>query len=112
MKIFSFFFFFLIIFNEFECKSQYSFINQYTNFGTPRSKGHFCTQLSDGSFLIAASGYDETFQDTNLFILKLNSMGDTIWTKSYNFSNEPEIPTYVLATEDSGFMVTGNKFIL
>ena len=110
-KILLFSFIFFII-RSTESIGQNSFVSRFANFSGSGTKAYSCTQSSDDNFLIAAKGYNTSIQDTDLFILKLNALGDTIWTKYYNFLNTPEIPHHILATADSGFIVTGDNFIM
>ena len=110
-KILLFSFIFLFI-RSTELIGQNSFVSRFANFSGSGTKAYSCTQSSDENFIVAAYGCNTSIQDTDLFILKLNSLGDTIWTKFYNFLSTPEIPHHILATADSGFIVTGDNFIM
>ena len=110
-KILLFSFIFLFI-RSTESIGQNSFVSRFANFSGSGTKAYSCTQSSDDNFIVAAYGCNTSIQDTDLFILKLNSLGDTIWTKFYNFLSTPEIPHHILATADSGFIVTGDNFIM
>jgi hypothetical protein len=101
---------FIIIFNN-ELLAQNSFVNQYTaNVST--LKGYSCVEAKDGTYLLAAFGFSVSALDDNLLILKMNGTGDTLWTKFYDLSIPEEIPRDIMATADSGFIVSGDGFIM
>ncbi len=65
--------------------------------------------LSDGSIIVSGT-VSKTGADRNGVILKLNSNGDSLWTKTYHFGN----PNYddcqlndLIVTDDGGFMGVG-----
>jgi hypothetical protein len=61
---------------------------------------------SDGGYLIAAMTRTTIAGDSDLFIVKTNSMGDIMWTKQYG-GNMPEYPNGMLALDDGGFFILG-----
>lgn len=64
---------------------------------------------SDGNLLIA--GKTESFgagSFGDIYLLKLNTDGDTIWTKSYPDPGQ-EFPTHLMETLDGNYLVTGNN---
>ena len=68
-------------------------------------------QTSDGGYIVAGHIYlyDDTtsiYGSTDYWILKLNSVGDTIWTKNYGGSNF-EYPQSIQQTLDGGYIVAG-----
>lgn len=52
-------------------------------------------ELADGSYLIAGFTNNQIFDDMDLYVLKVNSVGDTLWTKSYG-GPEPEYAYHIL----------------
>jgi hypothetical protein len=68
---------------------------------------------NDGNFIVAARShstqfhngmYDATITDT--YLLKINSNGDTLWTKNYGGINT-YAPTEIVATSDKNFFLIG-----
>ncbi|GEM_PF-1683900 len=62
-------------------------------------------QTSDGGY-IACGGIGQNFEDA--YIIKLNQMGDTIWTRSYGYSYR-DWASEIQPTSDGGFIVAGRK---
>jgi hypothetical protein len=65
-------------------------------------------QTSDGGYIVA--GYTDSFGAfyNNVWILKLDSLGDTLWAKTYG-EDVPEEAASIQHTTDSGYIVVGNK---
>jgi hypothetical protein len=64
---------------------------------------------SDGNLLIA--GKTESFGADSfgdIYLLKLNTSGDTLWTKRYADPDQ-EFPTNIMETSDGNYLVTGNN---
>jgi len=65
--------------------------------------GNVIEQTSDGGFIIA--GYGNTGNPMKFYLLKLNSNGDSLWSKYYgNYYSEAHA---LDVTEDNGFVITG-----
>jgi hypothetical protein len=65
-------------------------------------------QTIDEGFIVTGRGSD--WSNPNLILIKTNSMGDTIWTKSFNNLDDWNSWDYgwdVLQTDDMGFIVCG-----
>ena len=104
--------FFILFFVHLKMNAQYGFINQYSSLSGEAFKAYSCGQSADGNYLIAAYGYNPDALDSTLLILKIDNQGDTLWTRFYNISTAAEIPRHLLITADSGFVVTGDNFIM
>jgi hypothetical protein len=64
---------------------------------------------SDGNLLIA--GKTESFGAGSwgdIYLLKLNLNGDTLWTKSYPDSGQ-QFPTNLMESSDGNYLITGNN---
>jgi len=63
----------------------------------------------DGGFIVVGSRncYAPTFYD--IWVLKLDSYGDTMWTKTYGGSDS-EIGRSIAQTDDGGFIITGHTY--
>ena len=66
---------------------------------------------SDGNILI--SGKTESFgagSFGDIYLIKVNTNGDTLWTKSYpDQDQDQEVPFNLLETSDGGYLVTGTN---
>jgi len=68
--------------------------------------GYSVQQTSDGGYIIA--GYTESFGVglEDIYLIKTDSIGDTMWTKTYGGPSS-DYGAAVLQTLDNGFIVTG-----
>lgn len=82
-----------------------TFGSQYSDFGFDMIK------LRDGNFLIAGSiNYlDVNPQNADLFLLKINQNGDTIWTRQYEDLNYQEEARTLAEGPDSSLYISGSK---
>jgi hypothetical protein len=74
--------------------------------GTDLEWGSSISQTSDGGYIIA--GNTESFGAgmEDYYLLKINSNGDTIWTKTYGGTGS-DYGAAVLQASDQGFVMTG-----
>jgi|GEM_PF-633534 len=73
--------------------------------GSGKDEGYSIRQTNDGGYIIA--GLTESFGvGGNIYLIKTNSAGDTIWTKNYGGSGE-EFGFSVDLTDDGGYVVAG-----
>ncbi|MDD5571132.1 MAG: hypothetical protein PHD97_08245 [Bacteroidales bacterium] len=63
----------------------------------------------DGNFLIGGISYsDTTTAFCDIYLIKVNTNGDTIWTRTYPDSDQ-EIPFHLLETQNGEYLVTGTN---
>jgi hypothetical protein len=76
--------------------------------GTGNDVANSILQTSDGGYIVA--GYTESFGawHSNVWILKLDSSGDTLWAKTYG-QNYSEEAASIQHTTDNGYIVVGSK---
>ena len=70
--------------------------------------GYFVKQANDGNYFIAGTtnSYGGGFGN-NMYLLKLNAAGDSLWTKTYG-GNFEESATGLWATNDGGCILSGS----
>ncbi len=79
------------------------------NFGDSTDEfGYDVHETSDGHYLIAGSQYDLTSSNTKMYLLKLNTMGDTIWTRRYGGLFLSELKS-VWETTDGAYVLAGSS---
>ena len=66
-------------------------------------------QTSDGGYILAGSTSGLGASDQDLFLVRTNSIGDTLWTKRYG-SESFEDGGRVEITSDGGFMLIGYEY--
>jgi len=79
--------------------------NENSNF---TSSGKSIIETSDYGYLL--TGWKQNLNTTNtaLFIFKLNSLGDTLWTEYYDGYSWDE-GRFIIETQDMGFILTGSS---
>ncbi len=90
---------FLIFLSTTIC-SQITFQKAYGTAGV--EEGRYTDNAIGGGYFVAGeiSYFDSTSYDA--FIMKVNSVGDTLWTKIIGSNNQYEIPSSIKATSDGG----------
>jgi hypothetical protein len=75
--------------------------------------GFFVKETSDGGFIITGETgiSNEEYQAVALWLLRTNSDGDTLWTKTYGGENNGDlrIGLCVKEIDSGGYIVTGSK---
>ena len=72
----------------------------YRMYGAPEWVWGSCgRQTNDGGYIFLG-GYDD-FGNGQIYIIKTNSSGDTLWTKSYHGDR----PTFIEQTNDGGYII-------
>jgi hypothetical protein len=74
--------------------------------GTDYESGYSVRETSDGGYVV--SGYTGSFgvQGEDIYLLKTDSLGDTVWTRTYGgpfYENGPSVEV----TQDGGYIVAG-----
>ena len=70
-------------------------------------EGWSVQQTNDGGFIIGGWKRNTTPTDDNIYLIRTNSNGDTLWTKMYGDKNE-EYCNSIQQTDDDGFILVGN----
>ncbi|MBA3970911.1 MAG: T9SS type A sorting domain-containing protein [Bacteroidetes bacterium] len=74
--------------------------------GTNWDFAYSVQQTYDGGYIIAGGTYSSGNGSEDMYLVKTNSDGDTLWTKTYGGINDDEIKS-IKQTVDSGFIFTG-----
>jgi hypothetical protein len=63
-------------------------------------------QTDDGGFIVAGRTYSLGAGNRDYYLVKTNSLGDTLWTRTYGGSND-DWASSVQQTDDGGYVVSG-----
>lgn len=70
--------------------------------------GYSIEQTSDGGFIICGGTYSYGKGDEDYYLIKTNSLGDTLWTRTYGGIEKDEAKS-VVQTSDGGYAITGHS---
>ena len=68
--------------------------------------GNCVEQTTDGGYIICGGTYSFGEGDEDYYLIKTNSIGDTLWTKTFGGIKE-DIAKSVIQTTDGGYILTG-----
>lgn len=74
--------------------------------GTNWDFAYSIEQTTDGGYIIAGGTYSYGSGNEDMYLVKINSIGDTLWTKTYGGINEDEARN-VIQTSDGNYILTG-----
>jgi len=74
--------------------------------GSSLDRGYSVQQTSDGGYIIAGGTYSFGAGLSDVYLVKTNSSGDTLWTRTYGGSSEDQ-GWSVQQTSDGGFITAG-----
>lgn len=65
-------------------------------------------QMTDGGYILTGLTYSpSSWWDDDMYLIKANSTGDPLWTRTYGWFGTHEAGTSVQQTEDGGYIVAG-----
>ncbi|MDD5529505.1 MAG: T9SS type A sorting domain-containing protein [bacterium] len=74
--------------------------------GTSNDEGYFVQQTYDSGFIIVGYTYSFGAGDEDVYLIRTNSSGNTLWTKTFGGTG-PDCSNSVQQTKDGGFIITG-----
>jgi len=76
--------------------------------GSLEEKSNSVRQTSDGGYIM--TGYSQSFgvANENMYVVKTNSLGDTVWTNTYGKAGRYSRGRDIIQTVDGGYIVTGS----
>ena len=77
--------------------------------GTKDDLAYSVARNSDGGFIVAGVTYSFGAGTPNVYLLRIDSLGDTLWTRSYGGAN-PDLAHSARPTADSGFIICGTTY--
>jgi hypothetical protein len=76
--------------------------------GSGDDRGYSVQQTSDGGYIIAGYSFSFTASSfADVYLIKTNSGGDTLWSKTYGGANDDKV-FFVRQTSDGGYILTGS----
>jgi hypothetical protein len=69
-------------------------------------KGNFIAQTSDGGYVVIGSTTSFGAADTDIFVIKTDSLGNVLWSKIYGDYGQ-DIGEYIQETNDGGYAILG-----
>ena len=76
--------------------------------GAADNEGNSVQQTIDGGYIICGKGNGQSGSSSDLYLIKTNNNGDTLWTKLYGGSNN-ESGYSVQQTSDGGYIACGGR---
>lgn len=73
--------------------------------GVDKAKGNKILQTSDGGFIIGGSTYLNYWNENDMYVVRTNKSGDTLWTRTYGGSKADEC--FDMIAVDGGFVLAG-----
>lgn len=76
--------------------------------GAGTDVGNSIQKTSDGGYIIAGSMYAYGTGSSDVYLIKINAVGDTLWTKTYGSINGNEQGQVVKQSNDKGYILVGS----
>lgn len=81
-------------------------------FGTyDDDEGEAIAVCQDGTYILAGNVTNIYTGDNNVFLVRINLYGDTIWTRTYGIDYQDFYTYDMIQTFDQGFIITGYTYV-
>ena len=70
--------------------------------------GSYGTQTADGGYILTGHADDPVYTSTDIFLVKANSVGDTVWSKTYGDA-AVDLSSKVMELGNGDYIVCGNS---
>lgn len=87
-------------------KAQNTFEKMYG--GPLQESARSLAVLSDGFLILGHTTSHSAGTDTNVYIIRTNMNGDTLWTKMFGSSTQHDVGYTIAATKDGNFIIAGS----
>jgi hypothetical protein len=74
--------------------------------GANDHRGYTAFQTADGGYIVSGSTYSYGAGNLDIYLIKTNASGDTLWTKTYGGTNAEQ--GFAFPTTDGGYIVSGH----
>ncbi len=91
------------------CKLSSAQTFQKTYGGTGVDAAQSVQQTSDGGYIIAGSATSYGAGNADVYLIKTNATGDTLWTKTFGGTGD-DLASSVEQTSDGGYIITGYTY--
>ena len=75
--------------------------------GAGGDKGYSVRQTNDSGYIIVGSSCSFGADDEDVYLIRSNSNGDTLWTKTYGDTLSNNLGYSIQQTDDGGFIIAG-----
>ncbi len=99
-----------IIIPSFSLQAQVTFEKKIG--GAGYQDGSIIASTHDGGFVIAGIQNGDTLNYSDIYILRVDSMGDSLWTKHWGAPGSNDFPSAIVETSDGGFLVSTTTYSL
>ena len=78
--------------------------------GTDEDGGRSVKQTDDGGYIIGGFTFSYGSGGSDVYLIKTNSLGDTLWTRTYGGTSFDEGHS-IEQTNDGGYIIAGDRFV-
>ena len=100
-------FFFLLL--RFNCLGQITFQKTFDENGMS-DIAYSVQQTTDSGYILTGMSYDSVVQTPNIFLIKTDAFGNTIWSKAFG-GLYTDVGYSVIQSNDGGYVITGSTTV-
>ena len=72
--------------------------------------GYSVAAMGDGGFAVVGTTSTDSVYQSDIIILRTDSLGDSLWTKTYGGPNGFDFPSAVTETFDGGLLISATTY--